>query len=993
MIIRRKKAFQILLIVSILVFMLVACKGIDNQEKNIQEAEETIDSVLKEEDFEALEETEKIQKVEEMLEQLTEDGAIEKETIEYDDVEQLFTFEYSDGTLGGISLRDFSDEFNENGPSGNGQEKNIVEENTSTSKALDALVLNGFENKSSRREFYEELEKEWEAQGVNTTVDTDVTIEDLKGLSGYEIVVFAMHGSVYNSEPVLNLNQEVTRETDKQYEAELDNKWVAKVYCSDYKYHYWIFDDLFTSLYTEINNSLIFSETCMFYGCDCIGTIDTTFADSLSQLSAGTIIGYHNSVEMHYSRNVMKETIDNLLQGDVVKEALQKAIDIYGENDGYEDESRDKYKAYPIITGNQNIRLVELAASDFTIPTDLVITLGELSVIEPEIEPKNASGYQIKWSSSDEKVATVTTTGEKCVITTHTKGTTTIKATMTSGENTIVKTTDIRVASKGRDTVLVLDISGSMRGTPITEMKEAAVDFCQELLLDEYNNRVGIVFYDDEIITIPLTDDLNSLVSYIEQVDDGGMTNMEAGIATAKDMLEQQGKADSIKNIVIMADGLPNDGKTSNSGSMTTTTSAPDRQIAYASAVIDTAKEAMNLYNMYSLGFFHGLSEDELTFAVEFMKELTNQADGYHQVEEAEKLQFAFGDISEEISDGSKIVINIACPVDVAVTYKGETLSSAVSSYNDKTSFGTLQLLGTNQDIKVLSLEPDIDYDIQLTGTGDGVMNYSVNYMNENEEVTDCREFRSVPITPTTKITSRTNVKTEDMALNIDEDGDGEVDTIWTAAKDAIGSITYEKNPKSEEEQEVIEAEPQQESEQENEKENFDVEAWKIALIVIGVLSFAGIAVATVLICMSKQSKMEEDIPEVECESDEKEWDVLPREEQPTEDKEPVFAPAISIVNGPLAGAEIPIRDKEIIYIGKDSQRANVVFSGDYPNVSRLHCSVMYDAKYQKYFVTDSSSNGTYYSNNIRLEKGKRTAVSPGTVLILANDNAKIMLR
>lgn len=973
-----KRAFQILSVIFLFMFLLVACKGIDHKEQIISQAEETMDSALRKESFKKLNENEKIKKIEEMLAEFAKDGAIEEQTIDYDETEQLFMFEYSDGTLGGISLKDFNDELNTNSGISDNQKQN--NEKNSKSGTLNALVLNGFENKPKRREFYEELEKDWENQGLITTVDTDVTIDDLKGFNNYEVIILAMHGAVYKGEPVLSLNQVVTKETDDKYEQELDNQLVAKVYCNDYQYHYWVKDDFFSTLYKKINSRLIFSETCQFYGCDSYNGVDTSFADTLVELSTDTVIGYHNSVEMYYSRNVMKETVDNLLSGNVAKDSLQKAIDTYGENDDWEDVSEGKYKAYPILTGNKNMRLTEIQVSDFNIPEDLVITLGELGIIEQKVEPENASDYQIKWTSSDESVATVTKTGEACVITSHSKGSTTITATLTSGGKTITKSTKLRVASKGRDTVLVLDISGSMSGTPMTEMKEAAIDFCHELLQDEYNNRVGIVFYDDEITTVPLTNDLNSLVSQIEQVQDGGMTNMEGAIASAKTMLEQQGKKDSIKNIVVMADGLPNDGKTSSSGSMKTTVTTSSLQLAYANAVIDTAEGAMQSYNMYSLGFFHDLYGDSLEFASDLMRKLTNQPDGYHQVVEAENLQFAFGDISEEISDGSKVVINIACPVDVTVTYNGETLSSAKSTYNDKTSFGTLQLLGAEKDIKVLTLEDGVVYDVNLAGTGEGKMNYSVNFLDEKENLVDSREFVAVPLTSQTKITSSTDVETENMDLNIDEDGDGVVDTIWSASKNQTGSVTYEKESEQDEkEQKTVETIKEIEPKETHQ----GIETWQIALISVGVLAFVGIVVAIVLVCVSTSKTDEIEIDDEKPE----------HEERTTEEQAVVCGPSVAILNGPLAGAEIPLRDKETIYVGKDTKLANIVFTGDYPNVSRLHCSIMYDAKHQKYFVTDSSANGTYYLNNLKLEKGKRTAVQPGTTLILANENAKIMLR
>lgn len=124
--------------------------------------------------------------------------------------------------------------------------------------------------------------------------------------------------------------------------------------------------------------------------------------------------------------------------------------------------------------------------SDFTMPAEKVVTLGEISVIEPELTPIDAASYSIKWSSSDESVATVSPNGEAGIITALAKGTATITAELTSGGKTITKTTSLRVASKARDTVLVLDVSGSMSGDPLDEMKKSAIQFCNDLLKDEY---------------------------------------------------------------------------------------------------------------------------------------------------------------------------------------------------------------------------------------------------------------------------------------------------------------------------------------------------------------------------------------------------------------------------------------------------------------------------------------------------------------------------
>jgi len=640
--------------------------------------------------------------------------------------------------------------------------------------------------------------------------------------------------------------------------------------------------------------------------------------------------------------------------------------------------------------------------SDFTIPEQLVVTLGEIGVIEPETTPESATGYSIKWSSSDESVATVSPNGEAGIITTLAKGTTTITAELTSGGKTITKTTNLRVASKARDTILVLDVSGSMYGDPLDEMKKSAIQFCNDLLKDEYNNRVGIVFYDDGISTITLTDDLNMLVSRIQSISDGGRTNMEAGLSAADNMLKNSGKADSIKNIVVMADGLPNEGKTSYSGSMPSGNySGYYTSVSYANAVIDTAKVMMNNYNLYSLGFFHGLYSDEKDFATALMKELTNKSDGYHQVDKAEDLQFAFGDISEDINVGSKIVINIACPVDVRVSYGGEMLSSSSSAFCNATSFGTLQLLGKNKDIKVVSLDSDKEYEVELVGTGVGKMDYSVNYFDEKEQLSDYRSFETVPITMTTVIKSNTDNSVEDIALNIDEDGDGEIDVIWTALAKSKGEITYEKNPPEPEK-------PEEEEPPVEEKEEMPV--WAIVLICVFAFVLIGGGIVAVVVS-TKKSKSDSDtdieleIPEhvpmnmVKCSrcgmshpSDKpcECWNEQ-NKDQITEDAERSTG-FIQVTNGSMNGFSVPIKDGETLYLGKDPKFANLVFTSDYKNVSRMHCAVTFDAKANRYFVTDSSSNGTYLISKKRLIKGKRTPVNINTVLILANDECTVLL-
>ena len=843
-----------------------------------------------------------------------------------------------------------------------------------------------------------------EKKSVAVHRDSDVSLASIKTFKKNQIIIWQGHG-VYAGSDLHSLIC-----TGKSFD------WDAWFWNVDY------FIDCCQNRIVDSGGSETFSYKYLDKYCPnidnsvvllgpCQSGYDSILANSFLNKGATAVIANTDTILCLYGDMMQYTTMHLLTQVNsktnnyyTLSESLAEAKELYGKND-------KKYGgagAEPIIFGGEKAEKYRLGdyvpqtVEDFSIPNDIVVTLGEVNVIEPIIIPADANAYSIKWSSSDESVATISPTGEAGIITALKKGTTTITAELTSGGKTIKKTTSVRVASKARDTVLVLDVSGSMDGTPMEEMKKSAIQFCKDLLKDEYNNKVGIVFYDDSITKIDLSNDLNMLISRIEAIRDGGRTDMEAGLSAADSIIKSSGRSDAIKNVIIMADGLPNEGKTSYSGSMPSGSYLGYfTSVSYANAVIDTAKQMMNNYNLYSLGFFHSLSGSEKDFGVTLMKQLTNMADGYHQVDKAEDLQFAFGDISEDINVGSKIVINIACPVDVKVSYGGETLSNASDSYCDATSFGSLQLLGKNKDIKVVSLDNDKKYEVELVGTGVGKMDYSVNYFDEKEQLSDYRSFETVPITTTTVIESNTDNSGDDVALNIDEDGDGEVDVIWTALAKGKGKITYEKNPPEPEE-------PEKEEPPAEKKE--DMPVWAIILICVIAFVFVGGGIVAVVVSTKKNvsesdadSKLEtpEHIPMniVKCSRCGKSHP----SDQPCEclneqNKDRITEEAerstgfIQVTNGSMNGFSVPIKDGETLYLGKDPKVSNLVFTSDYKNVSRMHCAVTLDAKANRYFVTDSSSNGTYLISKKRLIKGKRTPVDINTVLILANDECTVLL-
>ena len=358
------------------------------------------------------------------------------------------------------------------------------------------------------------------------------------------------------------------------------------------------------------------------------------------------------------------------------------------------------------------------------------------------------------------------------------------KSSSKNNTETIPNDTPSKTNIAERDVVLVLDSSGSMDGKPLEETKKAAIKFVNTVLGQGAN--IGIVKYDGKAeIVSPFSTDENALIGAINNIDSGGATNIEDGLSTAESMLSSSSANKKI--IVLMSDGEPNNGKVG------------DELIAYANELKDK-----DTY-IYTLGFFESISDK--TNAQYLMEKIAS--DGCHyEVSDADSLVYFFGDIADQINGQKYIYVRIACPVDISVSYNGETLNSAENALSTRTSFGSLTFedadtqaiesynsnTSTNQSdesddkVKILRLKEGEDYDIKIEGTGKGRMNYSIGFMDENGEYSDFRKFNNVKITRKTQIDTVAKVS-DKTVLNVDEDGDGKYDLTYEARANSRGEI------------------------------------------------------------------------------------------------------------------------------------------------------------------------------------------------------------
>lgn len=509
--------------------------------------------------------------------------------------------------------------------------------------------------------------------------------------------------------------------------------------------------------------------------------------DELSKLWYRTILVLPSNCTFQNLRESVEMTAKVLNFSDEKQDLISTAFDtvgIFADEDkvpeynkklsvsafGYDGKLYDNYKV--TVKGTKNVALWGLFNEDYS----KEVTVKKASPVELEL-PKGTYTISVSHgaSSYSKKIKARSFAGDNELNFVTNFGYDDKENKTTSKSDNEVNT-PVRTTSDERDIVLVLDSSGSMSGDPMKETKNAATKFVGTILDEDAS--LGIVTYDDEAkMSSDFSTNETHLVDTIDKISADGGTNIEAGLKKAENMLSSS-KAKK-KIVVLMSDGMPNTGLEG------------DELIAYA----DELKEE-GIY-IYTLGFFNEMYDK--SSAQYLMEGIANEGCHY-EVSDADSLVFFFGDIADQINGQKYIYVRIACPVDVKVSYDGETLNSSEKRLNTRTNFGTLTFEETEEQednndkdkknddstVKILRLKEGVPYDINIEGTGRGSMNYSIGFMDENGEYSDFRRFRNISINRNTSIDTVAEVA-DSTVLNVDEDGDGKYDIKYKAKANSYG--------------------------------------------------------------------------------------------------------------------------------------------------------------------------------------------------------------
>ncbi len=304
--------------------------------------------------------------VDELLTSLADEEYVIKEANYIEDDQNVYAFAYKCGINGAVVLYDFDEETN-----GADRDSDIIDIklpvllNASEEIAGNvgkAVVLNAFEDTSFRRDYYFDLKTDWDEKGLDTTVDTQVDVTDLKELNDYDVVVFSGHGiyldyavddySTKVTESALCLNETLSSDKDDLYTIDLKKSRITRINGKNGVYA--ALPALISDSYKtgELSGKFIFSESCEFLGKD--GVVAPEMKDAFIGRGASAVVGFNNSVLAVYSREFMKSYVDGLIDGELAINAFNNAKSTYGDNDGQADSP-----AVPYFFGDDNAKLVQ----------------------------------------------------------------------------------------------------------------------------------------------------------------------------------------------------------------------------------------------------------------------------------------------------------------------------------------------------------------------------------------------------------------------------------------------------------------------------------------------------------------------------------------------------------------------------------------------------------------------------------------------------------
>ena len=302
--------------------------------REMQQADAAVTALTGGSDYAQMTEDERTDAALQQLDALTAQGLVKQGSVYTDAENGMISFTYSCGALGGILLTDPEEE---NTAALSELDESQLQELAENKRVGTAAIYYAFDNtiNSTRYPYYAYMQTYWDSVGLQTDLDTTVTVSDLRRMGRYDLCILSTHGAYYTyeygwlfkktaTEPLILLTERSDFWSDLRYGFDLLAHRVVKV-----NGMYAVNGDFFRSAYR--GNGIVLSETCEFYGKN--GHVDTSMADGLLAGGAKAVMGYVNNVYSVYSRSMLWAAVNRMIEGETLEQAVDYAKSIYGTDD------------------------------------------------------------------------------------------------------------------------------------------------------------------------------------------------------------------------------------------------------------------------------------------------------------------------------------------------------------------------------------------------------------------------------------------------------------------------------------------------------------------------------------------------------------------------------------------------------------------------------------------------------------------------------------
>ena len=228
--------------------------------------------------------------------------------------------------------------------------------------------------------------------------------------------------------------------------------------------------------------------------------------------------------------------------------------------------------------------------------------------------------------------------------------------------------------------VLVIDVSGSMEGTPMEAAKAAATNFVTQKRPGDF---IALVTFGDTAQTVSgFTTDIEALTARIGELEATGETAFNDGVIQAIDLFEQSNASALRRNIIVLSDGAD-----------TVSTATTDEVLA----AIDNPANPVRVF---------GVALESPEFQPAAVQQVAEAGEGlFLSTSDPAELAALYGQIQREI--GNLLIVRMGSPifdsgpVEFAVTYAG---LSAVQTV-DVPGFVTTTTLGPTTTVTFANAE------------------------------------------------------------------------------------------------------------------------------------------------------------------------------------------------------------------------------------------------------------------------------------------------